>query len=45
MCSGIQLKGKTTFMPFLYESYSFMLGQQNAFLQIVILIKLNISLN
>ena len=31
-------------MYFLCELYSFMLGQQNAFQQIVILITLNISL-
>ena len=45
MCSGIQLKGKTTFMSFLCELYSLMLGENNAFQQIIILITLNISLN
>ena len=45
VCSEIQLKGKTTFMAFLCELYSHMLGQQNAFQQIVIPITLNISLN
>ena len=43
--SGIQLKGKTTFMSSFCELYSHMLGQQNAFHQIVILIILNTNLN
>ena len=45
VCSGIQLKGKTTFMSFLCELYSLMLGQLNAFQQTVILITSNSSLN
>ena len=45
VCSRIQLKGKTTFMSSFCELYSHMLGQQNVFQQIVILITLNISLN
>ena len=44
VCSEIQIRGKTTFMSFLCELYSHMLGQQNAFQQVVILITLNISL-
>ena len=44
VCSGIQLKSRTTFMYFLCELYCLMLGQQNTFQQIVILITLNISL-
>ena len=42
---AIKLKGKTAFMSFLCDLYSHMLGQQNAFQKIVILITLHISLN
>ena len=44
VCSEIRLKDKTTFMSFCCELYSHMLGQQNTFQRIVILITVNISL-
>ena len=45
VCSGIQFKDKATLMSFFCELNSHMLGEQNAFQEIVIFVTLKISLN